>query len=173
MGYVRPRPLAAHDDLAAFACGEPALDDWLMRHARSSHASGGARVFVTAHSDEPSRVVGFYALAAASIEATDATARVLKGQPRERAVPAVLLARLAVDVEHQGERVGRSLLRDAMLRVLGASDPIGIRVLLVHAKHERARAWYQRYGFEPSPSDPLHLVLLLKDLKRVLASDLA
>jgi len=170
VAYTRPEPLAARHELAPFDCGEPALDQWLQRHARTSHASGAARVFVTTHSDEPARVVGYYALAAAQIEAADATPRLLKGQPPERAVPVVLLARLAVDRAQQGRRVGRSLLRDAMLRVTQASEPIGIRALLVHAKNERARAWYAQYGFEPSPTDPLHLVLLLKDVKKILAS---
>jgi len=168
VGYGRPEPLAAHHDLGSFGCGEPALDSWLQWHARASHASGGARVFVTTHSDAPTRVVGYYALAATQIEPADATPRLLKGQPRERAVPAVLLARLAVDREHQGRHLGQSLLRDAMLRVAQASDPIGIRALLVHARHERVRAWDARYGFEPSPTDPLHLVLLLKDLRKAL-----
>jgi GNAT superfamily N-acetyltransferase len=171
VGYAPPEPLAAAHELADFACGEPALDEWLRRHARASHAGGTARVFVTTHSDDPTRVVGYYALAAGQVEAPDATPRVLKGQPTRRAVPVALLARLAVDRDHQGQRVGRSLLRDAMLRVLGASDPIGIRALVVHAKHARTRAWYLRYGFEPSPTDPLHLLLLLKDAKRVLDRD--
>jgi GNAT superfamily N-acetyltransferase len=128
-------------------------------------------VFLTAHSDDPDRVVGYYALAAAQIEAADALPRLLKGQPSERAVPVVLLARLAVDRAHQHQRVGRSLLRDAMLRVVQASEPIGIRALLVHAKHEQARAWYTQYGFEPSSTDPLHLLLLLKDIRKVLGGD--
>jgi len=171
VGYRRPEPLAADHELSTFACGEPELDDWLRRHARASHAGGGARVFVTTHSDAPVIVVGSYALAAAQLEAADATPRVLKGKARERAVPAVLLARLAVDLRHQGAHVGRSLLRDAMLRIAQASDPIGIRAVLVHAKHDRARTWYARYGCEPSPTDPLHLVILIKDLKKLLARE--
>lgn len=61
-----------------------------------------------------------------------------------------------------------SLLRDAVLRVLQAADPIGIRALIVHAKHEGARVWYAQYGFEPSPTDPLHLIVLIKDARRLL-----
>jgi GNAT superfamily N-acetyltransferase len=166
VGYRGPEPLGPDHELDAFACGEPALDEWLKRHARSSHAAGGARAYVTTTTDDAKRVVGYYALAAAQVEPADATARVAKGQPGRRPVPVVLLARLAVDRAHQGRRVGSSLLKDAMLRVLQAADAIGVRALLVHAKHERARAFYEQYGFEPSPSDPLHLVLLIKDLKR-------
>lgn len=168
MGYRSPEPLAPEHELSAFDCGEPALDEWLKRHARASHAGGNARVFVTALSQQPATVVGYYALAAAQVEPRDASERLLKGQPRERAVPVVLLARLGVDREHQSRHVGVSLLRDAMLRVLQAADPIGIRALVVHAKHDRARAWYEQYGFERSPTDPLHLVLLIKDLNRML-----
>lgn len=167
MGYRSPEPLAAEHEVSAFDCGEPALDDWLKRHARASHAGGGARVFVTTHTEKAAAVVGYYALAAAQVEPRGAPERLLKGQPGERPVPVVLLARLAVDGEHQRRQVGASLLRDAMLRVLQAADPIGIRALVVHAKHDRARAWYQQYGFEASPTDPLHLVLLIKDIKRL------
>jgi predicted N-acetyltransferase YhbS len=126
------------------------------------------RADVTTLTDDPARVIGYYALAAAQIEPAAATERLLKGQPRQRLVPVVLLARLAVDHDHQRRHVGGSLLRDAMLRVLQASDPIGIRALIVHATDGRARAWYEHFGFEPSPTDPLHLILLLKDLRRLL-----
>jgi ribosomal protein S18 acetylase RimI-like enzyme len=98
----------------------------------------------------------------------DATARALKGQPRARPVPAILLARLAVDRGHQRVGLGNSLLQDALLRCVQAAEAIGARVLLVHAKHERAKAWYMQFGFEESPTDPLHLLLLLKDVRALL-----
>lgn len=167
MSYSSPEPLSDGHQLGAFDCGEPALDDWLQRHARASHASGGARVYVTTGSDDPRTVVGYYALAAAQVEPADATLRTAKGQPAQRPIPVILLARLAVDRAHHGRRVGSSLLRDALLRVLQAAETIGVRALVVHAKHHRARAWYEQYGFEPSPTDPLHLVLLVKDLKKL------
>ncbi|MGI8728648.1 MAG: GNAT family N-acetyltransferase [Solirubrobacteraceae bacterium] len=170
MGYRSPEPIASAHEIETFDCGQPALDEWLKRHARASHASGGARVFVTTLTEAPTRVIGYYALAAAEIEPAGATERLLKGQPRQRPVPVVLLARLAVGREHQRRRVGGSLLRDAMLRVLHASDAIGIRALVVHATDRRARAWYEQFGFEPAPTDPLHLILLLKDLRHFFAS---
>lgn len=83
-------------------------------------------------------------------------------------MPAILLARLAVDHEHQGAGLGRSLLQDVFLRCIEAADSIGARILLVHAKHEAARAWYMQYGFEASPTDPLHLVMLMKDARAFL-----
>lgn len=85
-------------------------------------------------------------------------------------MPAVLLARLAVDLAHQGRGLGRSLLQDAMLRTNEAAEELGIRVMLVHAKHERASDRYKRFGFEESPTDPLHLVLLMKDLRAFLST---
>jgi GNAT superfamily N-acetyltransferase len=162
--YLRPEPLAKRHGLDGFECGEPALDEWLRRHARDAHASDSARVFVSTLEDGET-VVGYYALAAAQVAPEAATERALKGQPRTRPVPAILLARLAVDRRHQRAGLGRSLLQDVMLRCLEAAEAIGARVLLVHAKHEAAKAWYMQYGFEESPTDPLHVLMLLKDLR--------
>jgi GNAT superfamily N-acetyltransferase len=162
--YRRPEPLARHHELDGFACGEPALDEWLKKHARAANASESARVFVTTGADSAA-VVGYYALAAAQVEPAEATERAKKGLPSRRPVPAVLLARLAVDQRHQGVGLGRSLLQDALLRCVEAADTIGVRVLLVHAKHEQAQGWYLQYGFEESPTDPLHLMMLMKDVR--------
>lgn len=167
MAYRPPEPLEKRHRLDDFDCGEAALDEWLRRHGRSAHAAGSARVFVATLEDGET-VVGYYALAAAQVEPEAATARALKGQPRARPVPAVLLARLAVHRDHQRAGLGRSLLRDVMLRCLDAADAIGARVLLVHAKHATAKEWYLRYGFEESSTDPLHLLLLLKDVRALL-----
>jgi GNAT superfamily N-acetyltransferase len=167
VAHRRPEPLAKHHRLDEFQCGEPALDEWLKRHARAAHASDSARVFVATLEDGET-VVGYYALAAAQIAPEEATARTLRGQPRARPVPAILLARLAVDRQHQRAGLGRSLLQDVLLRCLEAAEAIGARVLLVHAKHEAAKAWYLQFGFEESPTDPLHLVMLLKDVRAFL-----
>ncbi len=166
MPYSRPQPLERGHDREGFECGEPELDRWLAERALEAQGSGGARVFV---SMADGRVAGYYALAAAEVRPAEATARTLRGQPRRRAVPAVLLARLAVDEGHQGRGLGRSLLQDAMLRAAETAEQIGVRVMLVHAKHERARRWYERFGFEESPTEPLHLMLLMKDLRAFIA----
>ena len=163
-----PVPLASHHRFGEFACGEPALDDWVRRHARAAQSSGAARVYVAA--DSEGTVSGFYALAACQIEAAAAPERLPRGEPRLRPVPAVLLARLAVDLRHQGPGVGQSLLRDALLRCLQASTSVGIRALLVHAKGDEARRWYERLGFAPSPTDPYHLVLLLKGVAAIIGA---
>jgi GNAT superfamily N-acetyltransferase len=167
VAYRRPEPLGKHHQLDDFRCGEPALDEWLKRHARAAHASDSARVFVATLEDGES-VVGYHALAAAQVAPKDATTRALKGQPRARPVPAILLARLAVDERHQGAGLGRSLLQDVLLRCVEAAEAIGARVLLVHAKHDAAKEWYMQFDFEASPTDPLHLLMLLKDVRALL-----
>jgi predicted N-acetyltransferase YhbS len=165
--YSRPQPLERGHGRERFSCGEPELDRWLADHSLGAHASGSARVFV---STDGLRIVGYYALAAAQLQPGEANERTLKEQPKGRPVPAILLARLAVDLNHQGKGLGRSLLQDAMLRANEAADELGIRVMLVHAKHDRASRWYRRFGFEESPTDPLHLMLLMKDLRAFLSA---
>jgi predicted N-acetyltransferase YhbS len=167
VAYRRPEPLGKQHRLDDFRCGEPALDDWLKRHARAAHASDSARVFVVTLEDRET-VVGYYALAAAQVRPQEATTRALKGQPRARPIPAILLARLAVDVRHQGAGLGRSLLQDVLLRCVEAAEAIGARVLLVHAKHDAAKQWYMQFDFEASPTDSLHLLMLLKDVRAFL-----
>jgi GNAT superfamily N-acetyltransferase len=164
MAYSRPEPLRGKHDLGPFSCGEESLDIWLHRYSRHAEAAGSARVFVTT---DGTHVVGYYALAVGQVEAKDGTARSVKGQPRGRPIPVVILARLAVDERHRGRGIGRSLLQDALLRSAAAAREVGIRALLVHA-HEEARDFYLRFGFEPSPTDPLHLILLMKDVARFL-----
>jgi GNAT superfamily N-acetyltransferase len=165
--YRRPEPLTKSHVLEGFDCGSPPLNEWLGRHALTSQSAGTARVFVT--TEDSVRVVGYYALAAAQVEPVAATERLAKGQPRHRPIPVVLLARLAVDLDHQNRGVGTSLLQDSMLRAHQAADQIGLRAMLVHAKDDHARRWYEQYGFEPSPTDPLHLILLMKDLRAFIA----
>jgi GNAT superfamily N-acetyltransferase len=164
--YTRPEPLSGKHRLEGFECGVDALDTWLLRYSRHAEAAGSSRVFVTTANGE--RVAGFYALAGGQVEARDAPARLLKGQPSERPVPVVMLARLAVDRQHQRKGVGRSLLQDAMLRAATVAESIGVRALVVHAMTEEARDWYLQSGFEASPTDPLHLILLMKDLRHFL-----
>lgn len=166
MAYTRPEPLRGLHRLEGFDCGEEALTAWLLRHSRHAEAAGSARVFVT--TDEGEQVVGYYALVVGQVESADATERMLKGQPVDRPIPVVVLARLAVDQAHQDRGLGRSLLQDAMLRCAAVADQAGVRALVVHAADEKARAFYRRFGFEGSPTDPLHLILLIKDLKRFL-----
>src|SRR5437899_3356206 len=114
MAYSRPEPLQPKHRLDGFDCGNESLNTWLLRYSRHAQAVGSARTFVT--TDDGKQVVGYYALAVGEVRPADATTRLLKGQPQERPVPVVILARLAVDRRHQGKRIGRSLLQDGMLR---------------------------------------------------------
>lgn len=163
MSFHKAVALEAWHRAENFQCGVLSLDEWLRKHALQSHRSGGSRVFVTTQTDPD--IVGYYALAAGTVMPRDATARLARGMATNLPVPVVLLGRLAVDGRHQGQHLGRSLLLDAMMRVLQAGELIGIRALLVHAIDEHAREWYTQFGFERSPTHPLHLILLIKDLR--------
>jgi GNAT superfamily N-acetyltransferase len=164
--YGDPERLGPDHVLHGFDSGERSLDTWLLRHARSASAAGSAQTFVIVGRRQE-RVVGYYALTVASVEHADVTARARKGMPAHP-IPTVLLARLAVDRSAQGEGLGAWLLQDAMRRALAAAENMGIRALLVHALHASARGFYERFGFEPSPTDPLNLQLLIKDIRRSL-----
>ena len=113
-------------------------------------------------------MVGFYSLAVGSVDPQTAPSRVMKGLARHP-VPVMILARLAVDQAHQRKGLGQALLMDALLRTAQAADIAGIRCLLVHAKDDAARNWYESWEFDPSPTDPYHLFLMLKDLKSMLS----
>jgi GNAT superfamily N-acetyltransferase len=165
-GYSPVRKLADTDVTDTFDCGQTALNQFLQRYALINQKANSAQTYVCCFCDE---VVGYYSLAVGSVEPAAAPARVRKGLARHP-VPVMLLARLAVDTRHQNRGLGRALLRDALLRTVQAADIAGIRTLLVHAKDEAARVWYESWEFEPSPTDPYHLFLMLKDLKALLES---
>ena len=156
-----PRPLAREDVRDGFHCAVASLDTWLVEHAPGADAAGSARTYVVI---AERRVVGYYALTVASLEREDATGRASKGMPRHP-IPAMLLARLAVDESVQGEGIGAMLLADAMQRTLLVAEETGIRLLLVHAVNDEARSFYLHFGFEVSPSDPMNLQLLIKDIR--------
>lgn len=162
-----PEPIAGYHRTAAFDCGEEALNEYLRRFAHANHQAGFSRTFVCC--DVSQAVLGYYTLTASQVLHENAGERLAKGAARHP-IPVALLARLAVDKSVQGRRLGQSLLLDAIRRVLGAADELGIRALLVHAKHDRAADFYRRHaGFETLPGDPLVLYLLLKDARRTLS----
>ncbi|MFC4486563.1 GNAT family N-acetyltransferase [Tepidiphilus baoligensis] len=163
--YEPVRKLSASDSVDAFDCGQPALNQFLQRYALVNQKAHSAQTYVCCLNGQ---VVGFYSLAVGSVAPEKVPARVMKGLARHP-VPVMILARLAVDKCHQGKGLGKALLKDALLRTARAADIAGIRCLLVHAKDEAARQWYEAWEFEPSPTDPYHLFLMLKDLKTLLA----
>ena len=150
-----------------FDCGQPALNRFLVRYALQNQLANASQTYVAVRDE---RVLGFYTLVVGQVEHAAAPERVKKGLAKYP-VPILLLARLAVDSRAQGLGLGAALLRDAMLRTMNAADIAGVRAFCVHAKDERARAFYEHFGFEPSPVDPLHLFLLVKDLRALSATD--
>jgi predicted N-acetyltransferase YhbS len=159
-----PAPLEARHDVSAFDCGVPALDNYLKKFALQNQRGQSARTYVATRGE---RVVGYYTLAAASARREETPARVAKGLAAHP-VPVILLARLAVDGNEKGQGLGAGLLKDALLRAVQAADIVGCRAVMVQAKDETARGFYQRFGFEPSPTDPFRLFLLMKDVKAAL-----
>lgn len=158
-------PLADHHQTDGFDCGKhSSLTEWLKRFALSSQKANSSRTYVI-HRDN--KVVGYYALCAASVSQEEATQRTRKGLPKQP-IPAILLARLAVDKNYQKQGIGPNLLRDALARCLSAAKEIGARVVLVHAIDEEAKRFYKHWGFEDSPIDDLHLMLLMKDIEKSL-----
>jgi ribosomal protein S18 acetylase RimI-like enzyme len=152
-------PLAAHHDRRDFSCGEPALDTYLRERAAQDVRRGLARVFVATGETRQS-IVGYYSVSAASFARAELPAELAKRLPHYP-VPAAVVGRLAVDRRHQGRRLGETLLLDAVRRALRASAAIAVYAVIVDAKNERARAFYQRYGFQSFPATPSRLFLPL------------
>lgn len=161
--FSDPELLGSEHSLSGFDCGIGSLNLWLERHARAAAGAGSARTYVVTDRTR-SRVVGYHALTVASVEHRDATRRTARRMPRHP-IPAVLLARLAVDEAAQGLGIGALLLRDAMSRTVAVSEEAGIRLLLVHALNEDARRFYSHFGFQPSPTDEMNLQMIVKDIR--------
>ena len=155
--------------LAAFDCGQSDLNTWLLKYALQNQASNSAQTYVGVVNDE---VVGYYSLAVGQVEYVEAPERIHKGLARHP-VPIMLLARLAVHKDWQGKGIGKGLLKDAVLRTMQAADIAGIRALAVHAKDDQAKRYYEQFDFIPSPTDPLHQLALLKDLRRIAGASLS
>jgi GNAT superfamily N-acetyltransferase len=158
--------LTTQHEVMAFDCGRPALNQFLQRFALPAQYAGSAQTYVVCCGG---RVAGYYSLVVGGVARDEAPARAAKGMPRHP-IPVMILARLAVDQAEQGRGLGRALLKDALLRSAQVADIAGLRALVVHAKDEEARQWYEQFNFDPSPSDPLHLFLVMKDLKRLLGA---
>lgn len=166
--YGQPEPLRDDHVVDHFECRSPEQTLWLRRYARQSAAVGTTRVFVVAEIGSLD-VVAYYGWCMAQLHAPEAPARLRKGGGRYPQ-PVALLARLGVDLHHEGRGLGAGLLQDVFWRLLELSSEIGCRALLVHAESSDARGFYRRLvpEFEDSPTDPLHLVLLTKDIRRTL-----
>ncbi len=149
--------------LTSFDCGQADLNSWLLKHALQNQGASAAQTYVGLVDGE---LVGYYSLAVGQVEYAEALERLQKGLARHP-VPIMLLARLPVHKDWQGKGIGKALLKDAVLRTTQAADIAGIRALAVHAKDDQARRYYEQFDFLASPTDPLHLFVLLKDLRRI------
>jgi GNAT superfamily N-acetyltransferase len=144
-----------------FTCGQPELDRFLVRHALRAQQANSSQTYVAVSGG---KIVGFYTIVAGEVHHADAPERVVRGMPRHP-IPLLVLARLAVHTEAQGRGIGSGLLLDALGRTLQVADVIGVRALAVHAKDDGAVAFYKHFGFTPSPSDPRHLFMIIKDIR--------
>jgi GNAT superfamily N-acetyltransferase len=155
--------LRADHDLTNFDCGKDDLNRFLQRYALPNQQANSALTYVACRGKA---VIGYYSLTVGAVAHAEATERVKKAMPRYP-IPVMILARLAVDSSERGRGLGKALLKDALLRTTQAGHIAGIRALLVHAKDDEAKAFYEHYDFEASPTDPYHLFLLMKDLQRL------
>lgn len=169
MTAISVEKLSRHHAVDSFDCGQEGLNRFLTRFAFLNQQADSSQTYVAlAHR----AVIGFYTLVVSQVSYDDAPERLRKGLPRHP-VPLMLLARLAVSKSWRGKGVGAGLLKDAMRRTLGAAAIGGIRALAAHAKDDTARAFYEHFGFQSSPTDPLHLYLLTKDLRRLAVASAA
>jgi len=160
-----PEALAPPHQLDGFDCGKPALNDWLLRHARQAQTSGSARTFVVAEDDQ--RVAGYFSLTVGQVDTLEAPERMRQGMG-QYPLPVVILARMAVSARDQGRGIGLGMLQDAITRTLLIAEQAGIRAMLTHPIDEEAARFYTRFGFVASPLREQQLLLLLKDAKKVI-----
>lgn len=161
MTNLKIEKLARSHAVESFDCGQEALDRFLIRFALHNQQANASQTYVGLAANV---VIGYYTLVVSEVAYDDAPGRLKKGLARHP-VPLMLLARLAVGTGWRGKGVGAGLLKDAMLRTLQAAEIGGIRALAAHAKDDAARAFYEHFGFMPSPTDPLHVYILTKDLR--------
>ncbi|BAL23792.1 GNAT family N-acetyltransferase [Azoarcus sp. KH32C] len=162
MSLRGPEPLGTQHRRDGFDCGIPALNDWLVRHARQAQGSGSAKTFVVADDE---RVAGYFSLTVGQVDTLEAPDRIRKGMG-QYPVPVVILARLAVSRQDQGRGIGFGMLQDAIRRTLLIAEQAGIRAMLTHPIDENAAKFYTRFGFIASPLREQQLLLLLKDARR-------
>lgn len=146
--------------LEGFDCGKEPLNRSLIRNALQSQQSDASPTYIVV---KMGHVIGYHTLVVGEVAYDEASERLKKGLARHP-IPVMTLARLAVRRDWQGRGVGPALLKDALLRTLQAANIAGIRAFAVHAKDDEARAFYEHFDFVPSPTDPMHLFLLLKDI---------
>ena len=158
-----PAQIREHHEVSRFDSGIESLDAWLRSKARMNEAKGGSRTYVVCDGNQ---VVGFYSLAASSVEKRRLSSRIGRNMPEP--IPVILLGQLAVDRRHQGRGLGRDLLQDAAKRALSAADAIGARALIVQALNREAKRFYERFGFTSFAKEPLMMLLRMSELRAAL-----
>ncbi len=164
-GGLAVEALRRGHDVDGFDCGKEPLNRFLVRYALQNQQMGASRTYVAAHGD---KILGYYTLVFGEVAFADAPERLRKGAAPHPA-PLMVLARLAVPATAMGRGLGSGLLKDAMLRTLQAAEIAGLRALAVHAKDEEARRFYEHFNFAASPTDPMHLFVLLKEVRALLS----
>jgi predicted N-acetyltransferase YhbS len=164
VGISAPCPIAGTHDVTSFDCGDATLNDWLQRRAIKNEHSGASRTFVVR---DDNTVIGYYSLAVGAIVREDSSAKIRRNMPDP--IPVMVLGRLAVDVHWQGKRIGIGMLKDAIQRTIIVAEQAGIRALLVHALSDKAKSFYQHWGFHESPTNDMTLMITLDEARNVLA----
>lgn len=165
--FTGPEPLHIEHALSAFTCGKPSLDAFLKLHALDKQRAMLSRTYVVTCDGT---VIAYYTLAHIAIVREQAPKKLGHGMPSE--IPAMLLARLAIDNRYQHQGLGRSLFRDAMIRTWGVmlSGPAPVRLFVVDAIDEGAKVFYEQFGMRSAPDNPMRLFLHYKDLRSVLGN---
>ena len=157
--------LNINHDLSSFCSGVDSLDQWLKNRARKNEKQNASRTYVVCIENQ---VIGYYCLAAGAIATQLATGKVKRNMPNP--IPVMIIGRLAIDQNWQGQELRKALLRDAILRVLQAADIAGIRAILVHTISEQAKSFYENCGFSVSPVEPMTLMITIADARKALES---
>ena len=160
--YSPPQRISSEHILENFDCGETSLNNWLKKHALKNDLGDASRTYVVCCNN---LVAAFYSLHLGAIQNSEAVRKIKRNMPEP--IPAIVLGRLAVDVNHQGQGLAKALMKDMFLRAIKVSDLAGTKAILVKALNDKVTAFYQSFGFVPSKSDPL---LLMKAMAEVRAS---
>jgi GNAT superfamily N-acetyltransferase len=158
VGVSAPAPLTDEHDTSSFDCGDPVLNELFQRAALKNERNGGSRTFVVC---DGQHVVGYYTLATGALQHGDAPGKVRRNMPAP--IPVIVLGRLAVSRDRQGQGIGRGMLKDAVFRVIGVAEQVGVKAMLVHAISAEAKRFYLRRGFVESPTNDMTLMTTIMD----------
>jgi hypothetical protein len=157
-----PAPLSAAHDLSQFDCGTPVLNDWLRNHALVSEGKS-ARTYVVCRDKV---VVGYYCIATGSIDRRSLPPKLKRDQGLPNLIPVAIIGRLARDLSCRGAGLGPDMLRDALIRILSASQIVGLRAVLVHALDDEAASFWKAYEFVEFPAGSRTFFLPIETIRK-------